>query len=251
MDNALEKYNNLYGLIGRNISYSFSAGYFQDKFASENIQSSHYTNFDIASIDTITAVFKNHNNIKGCNVTIPYKEQIIPYLDELSSQAKAIGAVNTIVFKNGKKIGYNTDCIGFEKPLVAHLKPHHKKALILGTGGAAKAVMYVLKQLDIPFQIVSRSATENQIMYSDITASMLNEYHIIINCTPLGTHPNIEECPPLPYQAITQHHLLYDLIYNPPLTKFLSYGKTVGATILNGKQMLINQAEAAWKLWNS
>lgn len=240
-----------FGLLGRNISYSFSKGYFTEKFSDEVFTGNTYENFDIAEIKNFTELVKNNPDLKGLNVTIPYKEQVIPFLDKLSKKATLIGAVNTIKFtKNGKLKGYNTDYYGFKKSLEPLLEPHHKKALILGTGGASKGVAFALDELGIPYTFVSREAKENIINYNLINATTFDNFQIIINCTPVGTSPNIEACPDLPYEFFTDKHIAYDLIYNPAETQFLKNAKERGATIKNGYDMLIFQAEKAWKIWN-
>lgn len=240
-----------FGLIGRNISYSFSKQYFNNKFENEKLPHS-YNNFDLTEIIEFPNILSTHPKLKGLNVTIPYKEQIIPFLDGLSKNAKFIGAVNTIkINQNGILKGYNTDFYGFKKSLEPHLKPHHKKALILGTGGASKAVAFALKKLEIPYSFVSRNYTERvNFIYSNLNNQIIGSHQIIINCTPLGTYPNIDECPEIPYQFINNEHLLFDLIYNPSETLFLQKGKQQGAQIVNGLRMLELQAEKAWKLWN-
>ncbi len=242
--------NKIFGLLGKNISYSFSKGYFSEKFQNQNINNTVYVNFDIPIIDKVLDVFQTRN-LKGLNVTIPYKESVIQYLDDVDSIAKEIGAVNTIQFKNGKRIGYNTDVIGFKNSMQPLLKPHHKKALILGTGGASKAIEFVLNQLNIHSIFVSREPTINQISYKEISKSIIENHTVIINCTPLGTFPNIENSPNLPYQNLTTNHILFDLIYNPSETKFLQLGKQNGAVIKNGLEMFVLQAEASWEIWNS
>jgi len=239
-----------FGLIGRNISYSFSQSYFTEKFKNENIVDCIYNVFDLKEIEEVEKVF-NTENLVGFNVTIPYKQEIIPYLDELSAEAKAIGAVNTVLIKDGKRIGHNTDCYGFHHSILPLLQQNHTKALVLGNGGAAKAVFYILNLLNIDFKIVARNPTENQLSYEEIDENTLNDYPIIINCSPVGTFPSIEKSPLLPYQFISAKHLLYDLIYNPPLTKFLEFGQKKGAIVKNGHEMLILQAEKAWKIWNN
>lgn len=240
-----------FGLLGRNISYSFSKGYFTEKFSDEVFTGNTYENFDIAEIKNFTELVKNNPDLKGLNVTIPYKEQVIPFLDKLSKKATLIGAVNTIKFtKNGKLKGYNTDYYGFKKSLEPLLEPHHKKALILGTGGASKGVAFALDELGIPYTFVSREAKENIINYNLINATTFDNFQIIINCTPVGTSPNIEACPDLPYEFFTDKHIAYDLIYNPAETQFLKNAKERGAIIKNGYDMLIFQAEKAWKIWN-
>jgi shikimate dehydrogenase len=183
------------------------------------------------------------------NVTIPYKQEVIPFLDEIDPVAKAIGAVNTIVFKDNKRLGYNTDHIGFQNTLLNYLKPHHDKALVLGTGGASKAVCYVLEQLKIQVRKVSRSEGPDRKAYHQLSAKDYKEHSLLINCTPLGTHPNINAYPPIDYEKISKKHLLYDLIYNPEVTAFMKMGKAKGAEVVNGYQMLVDQAEASWNLW--
>ena len=238
-----------FGLIGRNISYSFSKSYFADKFINENIVDAVYNVFDLQQIDEVEKVFATEGLV-GFNVTIPYKQEIIPFLDELSPEAKVIGAVNTVLIKNGKRIGHNTDCYGFHHSILPLLDSHHKKALVLGNGGAAKAVFYILDELNIAYKIVSRTILENQFTYDDLDEEIISQHQIIINCSPVGTFPNIENAPLLPYQFILEKHLLYDLIYNPPVTKFLENGQNNGAKIKNGHEMLVLQAEKAWKIWN-
>lgn len=238
-----------FGLIGRNISYSFSKSYFADKFIKENIVGSAYDVFDLQQIQEVENLFKN-KDLNGFNVTIPYKQEIIPYLDELSQEAKEIGAVNTVLIENGKRIGHNTDCFGFETSLQPLLKPNHTKALILGYGGAAKAVIYVLNKLNIQYQIVSREASEKSISYDDLNKEILASHHLIINCSPIGTYPDVNLSPKIPYQYLTSEHLLYDLIYNPEVTQFLQNGIDKGAKIKNGYEMLVKQAEKSWKIWN-
>lgn len=237
---------NTYGLIGKNISYSFSRNYFNEKFKKETILNSQYINFDLDSLSQLNQIFNKKN--KGFNVTIPYKETIIPYLDELDLHAEKIGAVNTIQIKNNIKTGFNTDWIGFKNSIVPLLKLHHKKALILGTGGASKAIKYALEQLKIEYKVVSR--TQADFTYNDLNESIIKEYLVIINCTPLGTFPNIEQAPQIPYEFITENHLAYDLVYNPEETQFLKNCKVKGAQIKNGLEMLEIQAEEAWKVWN-
>lgn len=252
MDKKQEKSMTKFGLIGKNIEYSFSIRYFENKFLKENITNCTYLNFDIPSIAVFNTNVKTTPNLKGLNVTIPYKESIIPLLDKLSKKAKAIGAVNTIrITKKGKFIGHNTDCYGFKKSLQPHLQATHKKALILGTGGASKAIAFSLQELGIEYAFVSRnlniSATYS---YDSLTPSIIKKHALIINCTPLGTHPNVNVAPNIPYEAITEKHLLFDLIYNPEETVFLSQGKKRGAKTVNGLKMLELQAEKAWKIWN-
>jgi shikimate dehydrogenase len=240
-----------YGLIGKNISYSFSKKYFTEKFALGNFEDCTYENFDLQSIEEFPTLITNNPDLKGLNVTIPYKEVVIPYLDKLSKNAAQIGAVNVIRFtKKGKLKGYNSDYFGFMKSLEPLLQPHHKKALILGTGGAAKAVAFALDQLGILYTYVSREAKEGMIDYDRINAATFDNYHIIINCTPLGTSPDTNAFPPIPYNFFTEKHIAFDLIYNPEETQFLKKAKKNGAITKNGYEMLVLQAERAWKIWN-
>ena len=249
-----EKLNNiLFGLLGKNISYSFSKTYFSKKFTNLQLTNHKYVNFDIENIEDFLEILNKYKkSLKGCNVTIPYKESIFNYLHEIDRTASEIGAVNTIKFSSdGKLVGYNTDVVGFEKSLIPLLKTHHTKALILGTGGASKAVAYVLKKIDIDYFKVSRNPKDNlAIAYADISNQLLNEYSLIINCSPLGTFPNINEKPMIPYQFLTSKHLLYDLIYNPVETAFLIEGKKRGTQVKNGPEMLELQAEESWRIWN-
>ncbi len=243
--------NKKFGLIGKDISYSFSKKYFTEKFSQDLYEDCSYENFDISNIEDFPNVLKNNPNLKGLNVTIPYKESIIPYLDTVSDKAFQIGAVNVIRFtKKGNLKGYNSDWFGFKKSLEPLLQPHHKKALILGTGGAAKAVAFALDQLGITYSFVSREANQNTIDYSLINATTFDNHQIIINCTPVGTSPNTKEFPPIPYTYFSNQHIAFDLIYNPEETQFLKKAKKQGATIKNGYDMLVFQAEKAWKIWN-
>lgn len=251
MDNAQDNKKLKYGLVGRANSYSFSRSFFAEKFKTENLPHT-YVNFDLQTITELADILKTTPNLKGLNVTIPYKEEVIPTLNNLNKKARKIGAVNTIKITNNKKTkGYNTDYYGFKNSIKPHLKQHHKKALILGTGGASKAVAYALKKLKIEFEYVSRSKKEGvKFLYSDLTKDLITQYTIIINCTPIGTFPNVDKCPDIPYNGITEHHILYDLIYNPIQTKFLSYGANKKATTINGLEMLKLQAEKSWQIWN-
>ena len=238
-----------FGLLGKNIDYSFSRGYFKNKFKTNKLECS-YNNFDLETIEDFEEL-KNTTQLSGLNVTIPYKQEVIPYLDAIDSEAQEIGAVNTIKIKNGKLTGYNTDHFGFEHSLKPHLKPHHKNALILGTGGASKAVAFALKKLGIPFEYVSRSQSPAvKYTYELLSKKGIGEYQIIINCTPLGTFPDVTKCPQIPYDQITSNHLLFDLIYNPEETLFLKQGNKKNATTLNGLEMLSLQAEKSWEIWN-
>lgn len=246
-NNDIEKY----GLIGKNISYSFSKKYFTDKFERENLPNFSYQNFDIADISELQKIVEESLYLKGLNVTIPYKESVFPFLDKVNKKALLIGAVNTIkISKKGKLKGYNTDYYGFRKSIKPFLKAHHKKALILGTGGASKAVAYALQTLNITFKFVSRAPDSDRLSYENLNQEIFDTYHIIINCTPIGTFPNIEEAPLLPYELFTKEHLAFDLIYNPAETAFLQKAKEHHAITVNGQQMLIYQAEKAWKIWH-
>jgi shikimate dehydrogenase len=246
----------LFGLIGYPLSHSFSKTYFAAKFEKENIHDCKYENFPIDSIDKFPELIKENRNICGLNVTIPYKEQIIKFLDELDEPVKNIGAVNTIKFinKNNNILlkGYNTDVYGFENSLRPLLTENHKNALILGTGGASKAIKYVLKKLNIGFISASiEELKENEIRYEDITPELIKNTMLIINATPLGTFPNIDTYPKIPYEYIDKHHLLFDLVYNPEISMFLKKGLDRGAVIKNGLEMLHLQAEKAWEIWNT
>ncbi|MCL7753005.1 shikimate dehydrogenase [Polaribacter sp. Z022] len=248
-----ERKNKVFGLLGKNIEYSFSRGYFTEKFEKLDLENHKYVNFDLQNIEEFPSVIEEGGTfLGGINVTIPYKEDVMQYLDKLDKTAKEIGAVNTIKFtKKGNLKGYNSDVVGFEKSIFPFIKKHHKRALILGTGGASKAIAYALKKNNIKFKFVSRNPNgKKEISYQDLTKDVIKKYHIIINSTPVGTSPNVEKSPDIPYQFLTDKHLLYDLIYNPEITTFLSKGKEQGATIKNGYEMLQLQAEESWRIWN-
>jgi len=237
--------------MGRNISYSFSAGYFKKKFKKSGLKDFSYVNFDIQTIAELPEIIRSTEALKGLNVTIPYKQEVIPLLDKLSKNAKIIGAVNTItISKKGKLKGYNTDHYGFKKALLPLLKKHHKKALILGTGGASKAVAFALRKLKIEYDFVSRTATDTIFAYEELDEKVFEKYHIIINTSPLGTFPNVDECPPIDHTLFTDKHIAFDLVYNPDETKFLRLAKKQGAATKNGYAMLVHQAEKAWQIWN-
>lgn len=238
-----------FGLVGKNISYSFSKGYFTDKFSDLGLNGYSYENFDLKHIDGLPELLTSNPEIMGLNVTIPYKQEVIPYLDALDTQAEEIGAVNTIKFDGKRLIGYNTDAYGFQKSIEPFLKSHHTQALILGTGGASKAIAFVLGQLGIGSTYVSRNPDATQIGYDDLNRSVLENHLVLVNCTPLGTHPNVDQKPDIPYAYITENHLLFDLIYNPEQTAFLKEGKQRGADIVNGLGMLQLQADRAWEIW--
>jgi shikimate dehydrogenase len=241
-----------YGLIGYPLTHSFSQGFFNEKFSSEGIDAT-YLNFEIPSIKDFHSIIVSNPELCGLNVTIPYKELVIPYLDELDDTAKEIGAVNVIkFFRDRKRLrlkGYNSDVIGFSRSIEGHLLEQHRKALILGTGGASKAVAYALGKMGIEFKYVSRMPQWGEYSYSDLSAEVMSEYSIIINTTPLGMYPKIDDCPEIPYDLITSNHLMYDLLYNPNETKFMKIGSEMGATTLNGLEMLLLQAYAAWDIW--
>ena len=273
-----------YGLIGYPLGHSFSRKFFTEKFEKEGIDAQ-YLNFEIPSIEEFPEIIKNNPELRGLNVTIPYKQQVMQYLDEISEEAKAIGAVNVVRIERpspqpspimgretmrnagnkpdglpikgdmseglrGSLIGYNSDVIGFVESIKPLLKPHHKKALILGTGGASKAIRYGLeKKLGMKTLFVSRSAREGIITYEEVTAEVLKEYEVIVNCSPVGMYPHVDECPALPYEAMNENNLLYDLVYNPLETLFMKKGAEQGATVKNGLEMLHLQAIASWKFW--
>ena len=273
-----------YGLIGYPLGHSFSRKFFTEKFEKEGIDAQ-YLNFEIPSIEEFPEIIKNNPELRGLNVTIPYKQQVMQYLDDISEEAKAIGAVNVVRIERpspqptpimgretmrnagnkpdglpikgdmseglrGSLIGYNSDVIGFVESIRPLLKAHHKKALILGTGGASKAIRYGLeKKLGMKTLFVSRSAREGMITYEEVTAEVLKEYEVIVNCSPVGMYPHVDECPALPYEAMNENNLLYDLVYNPLETLFMKKGAEQGATVKNGLEMLHLQAIASWKFW--
>ena len=243
-----------YGLIGYPLGHSFSISYFNEKFENEHINAK-YINFEIPSIDGLTEILDRNPELRGLNVTIPDKEQVIKFLDAISPEAEAIGAVNVIrVTHKGDKVflkGFNSDVIGFTRSIEPLLEPAQKKALILGTGGASKAINFGLKSLNMQTIFVSRTKHGNGfITYDEVTAELIKEYNVVVNCTPVGMYPHADECPQLPYEAMDTHTLLYDLIYNPDETLFLKRGREQGATVKNGLEMLLLQAFASWEFWN-
>ena len=244
-----------FGLIGKSLEHSFSPVYFKEKFEREGIQDSYYQLFPLKTIDEFNQLISDFSELTGVNVTIPYKQSIIPFLDEIDENAKEINAVNTIKFEriNSKLIlkGFNTDYLGFMDSLKPYLKECHKSALILGTGGSSAAVAYALKKMGINYIKVSRSPVREVLSYKELTEEIMREYNLIINTTPLGMFPDVETYPIIPYSAISKNHILFDLIYNPIKTVFLKKGEEKGATIINGAEMLISQAEYAWKIWNN
>ena len=244
-----------YGLIGYPLGHSFSRKFFTEKFAKEGIDAL-YLNFEIPSIEEFPEIIKNNPTLRGLNVTIPYKQQVMQYLDDISEEAKAIGAVNVVKCQLSTVncqlhlTGYNSDVIGFVNSIKPLLKPHHKKALILGTGGASKAIHYGLtKKLSMETLFVSRTAREGMITYEEVTSEVLKEYEVIVNCSPVGMYPHVDECPALPYEAMNENNLLYDLVYNPLETLFMKKGAAQGATVKNGLEMLHLQAIASWEFW--
>ena len=242
-----------YGIIGHPLGHSFSKNYFNEKFHDEGIDAE-YINFDIQNIGNLPEVLATNPELKGLNVTIPYKEKVLSYLDYISVEARAIGAVNVIrVEHKGNNVllkGYNSDVIGFTRSIEPILEKFHRKALVLGTGGASKAVSYGLRSLGLETVLVSRFERPGTIQYKDITPDVVREYKVIVNCTPCGMYPNYEECPELPYEALDSHNLLYDLIYNPDETLFMKKGWEQGALTKNGIEMLLLQAFASWDFWN-
>ena len=248
-----------FGLIGYPLSHSFSQKFFTEKFLQENIVNAKYDNFPIASIESFTGLWKENPNLEGLNVTIPYKKEVIPFLDHSSAVVQEIHACNCIRKFNNELYGYNTDVIGFEKSLLPFLKPHHTQALILGTGGASAAVQWVLQKLNIQFQLVSRNTNtieantemKASLSYDQLAASVIESHTLIINTSPLGMYPNTNEAPPIAYEGITTQHHLYDLVYNPTETLFMKNGLAKGATVQNGLAMLHIQAEESWAIWNA
>lgn len=243
-----------YGLIGYPLGHSFSRDFFNEKFRSEGIDAE-YVNFEIPSIDRFPDIIAENADLRGLNVTIPYKEKIISYMDELSEEARQIGAVNVVRIRQQEGTphlkGFNSDVIGFTRSIAPLLESTHKKALILGTGGASKAIHYGLRQLGLECRFVSRTPREGMLSYDQLTQETMKEYTVIVNCTPVGMYPRTECCPPLPYEAIGNDHLLYDLVYNPEETLFLKKGREQGAIVKNGLEMLLLQAYAGWEFWHS
>lgn len=246
-----------YGLIGYKLGHSFSRNFFTEKFAKENLANHEYVNFELDNIDEFPGIFDLGKDIYGLNCTIPYKQQIIPFLDEIDPEAAQIGAVNTvkIINKNGKRIlkGFNTDLYGFENSLCPMLEEKHKKALILGTGGASKAIKFLFDKMRIEYVAATtkEDLQEKEIRYNQLTETLMNEYLIIINATPLGMFPKVDTCPDIPYPYLTADHVLYDLVYNPAETLFLKNGKMQGAKTKNGLEMLHLQALKSWEMWNA
>lgn len=239
-----------FGLVGKDIDYSFSRTYFGEKFKSDKLPYT-YENFDIPSIQLFPKIISENQDLKGLNITIPYKEKVIAFLDDLDPDAAEIGAVNTVKIHNNKLTGFNTDHFGFKKSLEGFLPLKQKTALILGTGGASKAVAYALNSLGFNYQYVSRNPNSRNLFYAELNRELIENHFLIINCTPLGTYPAVEQYPDIPYQFLNSDHLLFDLIYNPEKTEFLKRGALRSARIVNGADMLKFQAEKAWEIWNS
>lgn len=237
-----------FGLIGYPLSHSFSQQFFTEKFEREGIAGCTYKLFPISSIEVLPALLAGEPQLRGLNVTIPYKKEVLAYLHDTTHLP--LEACNCIKIKDGRLLGFNTDILGFEQSLLQHWQPHHHSALVLGTGGAAEAVLYVLRKLQVQATLVSRQKSPRHLSYTDLTPEVVQAHPLIINCTPLGTYPATDTCPPLPYEAVGPQHYLYDLVYNPALTLFLQKGQAQGATIKNGHDMLVLQAEASWQIWN-
>ena len=241
----------LFALIGFPLTHSFSEKYFNEKFKKEGITNTVFKSFSFEHIDTIKEIIDTNPNLKGFAITIPHKKAILTYLNEATEDVHLMGACNCVRIDDGKLIGFNTDVIGFERSFIKKLQPHHKKALILGHGGAAAAVQFVLRKLEIEYCFVSRKRNEEEdiLSYDELNPEIISEYQIIINTTPLGTFPNVDGAPDIPYHLLTPNHYLFDLVYNPAETKFLRQGKEQGATVENGYEMLVLQAEENWKIW--
>jgi len=242
----------LFGLIGYPLSHSFSKKYFSEKFEQEGLTDCRYDLFPVETIEKFPEICKSHPELVGLNVTVPYKKAVLPYLDSVENIPGELKACNCIKIQQGKLIGYNTDCTGFEKSFIPLLKPHHQKALVLGNGGATAAVIFVLKERGLDFDIVSRTVHNGSTLtYKDVDKRIIEDHLVIINTTPLGMYPGTNGCPDIPYQFIADQHFLFDLVYNPSKTLFLQKGEERGATIKNGGEMLLFQAEESWRIWNS
>lgn len=242
-----------FGLIGKSLSHSFSKKYFEEKFKHFGLNEHVFLNFELQQIEEFLPLVHSHKNLKGLSVTMPYKESIIPFLDELSEEAKQIGAVNCVQFYNQKIIGHNTDAYGFSQSIKPFLDYNHERALVLGTGGASKAIAFVLKKIGLEVFYVTSSKTKktnNTFFYDEINERVVNAFKLIVNTSPVGTTPNINECPVLPFEFISAQHLFYDLIYNPNETLFLKKAREKGAIVVNGFSMLQLQAEKSWEIWN-
>jgi shikimate dehydrogenase len=240
-----------FGLIGLPLTHSFSKQFFTEKFEKEQITDCLYENYPLEKIEDLPALLAANRDIVGLNVTIPYKKDVVPFLTDAAPAVKKTGACNCIRIDGKKRVGYNTDVIGFHLSLMPHLRVQHQQALILGTGGASAAVEFVLQQIAMPYLIVSRNPGTNSIGYDQLSEDLMESHTLIVNTTPLGTFPAVETYPPIPYQYVTDQHFLYDMVYNPTETIFLKQGREKGATILNGMDMLIGQANASWDIWKS
>lgn len=238
-----------YGIIGYPLGHSFSRGFFTEKFARESIDAQ-YLNFEIPDVAMLSDVLRDNPELRGLNVTLPHKQAVIPLLDEMSEEAIEIGAVNVIRVREGKLKGFNSDIIGFTNSIKPLLQPHHRKALILGTGGASKAIRVGLNRLGIEWTYVSRSPGEGMLTYADLTPKLMQDYTVIVNCSPVGMFPKVEAAPAIPYELLSPQHLLFDCVYNPEETLFMKKGRKQGATVKNGLEMLHLQAIASWKFWN-
>lgn len=238
-----------YGIIGYPLGHSFSRGFFSEKFKREQIDAE-YINFEIPDAQTLREILQENPELRGLNVTLPHKQAVIPMLDELSDEAREIGAVNVIQIRNGHTKGFNSDIIGFMNSIRPLLKPHHKKALVLGTGGASKAICVGLKRMGLEWKYVSRTAQPGMLTYEDLNAEILREYEVIVNCSPVGMFPKVDNCPSIPYEHLNSDNLLYDLVYNPEETLFMKKGAAAGAIVKNGLEMLHLQAIASWEFWN-
>jgi shikimate dehydrogenase len=240
-----------FGLIGYPLGHSFSGMHFSEKFSREGLAECRYDLFPMPDLSALPSLIRDTPGLEGLNVTIPYKELVIPFLDRLDPVAAEIGACNCMRISGGRTAGFNTDAAGFSRSLEPHLESHHREALVLGTGGASKAVCHVLREMGIEYRLVSRNPEGPlTIGYSEVAESGLERHTLIVNTTPLGMHPHVEEAPPIPYAALTSRHLLYDLVYNPPVTRFMALGMERGATAVNGREMLVIQAEESWRIWN-
>lgn len=239
----------LFGLIGKPLTHSFSKSYFTERFTRTGIADCQYENFELPSIDALHLLLRQPG-LSGLNVTIPYKEQVLPFLDAVSPEVRIIGACNCIRIRNGKLEGFNTDHTGFSGSIKPLLRPHHKNALVFGTGGASKAICYALQQLGIQYQLVSRKAGAGVITYASLTNDLVAAHQLLVNTTPIGTYPDNDAALPIPYEGMGTGHLLFDVVYNPPRTAFLKAGAQRGAAVLNGERMLVLQAEESWRIWN-
>lgn len=238
-----------YGIIGYPLGHSFSRTFFSEKFQREHIEAE-YVNFEVPSADALTDIVRLNPNLRGLNVTLPHKEAVIPLLDELSDEAREIGAVNVIRVREGRLKGFNSDIIGFMDSIRPLLQPWHKRALVLGTGGASRAIRVGLERLGLSWTYVSRTPAQGRLTYADLTPQVMQDYQVVVNCSPVGMYPRVDACPDIPYHLLTPQHLLYDLVYNPLETLFLKRGAEQGATVKNGLEMLHRQAVASWEFWN-